>query len=363
LNSLNASLQQTFCYYNSFVGINSLPDQQSSGAYIFRPTEQDPTCLHVRKYTKRQTSLVQEVHQIYNEWISQTIRLYDNENSVEFEWQVGPIPVGILAGKEVITKFTSDLQSNGTFYTDANGREMLKRTRNFRQSWPNFNQTEPVSGNYYPINSQIYIKDETRQLTLVTDRSQGGSSIHDGSIEVMLHRRIFMDDSLGVGEPLDEIGVNLRGLIAKGKQYLFFNKSEESARWHRDKAHKINMQPLVTFPMNSSDLFKNLNKFEAIKQSLPDNVELLTLVHDANSIKVGINALIVRFEHFYEVNEDPVLSQPVSIDINQVFDSTFQILDFEELALGANIHISELSNRLTWNYTGIESIGKVSKTK
>lgn len=30
-------------------------------------------------------------------------------------------------GKEVITKYSTGLQTNGVFYTDANGREILKR--------------------------------------------------------------------------------------------------------------------------------------------------------------------------------------------------------------------------------------------
>ncbi|CAF4424183.1 unnamed protein product, partial [Rotaria magnacalcarata] len=60
------------------------------------------------------------------------------------------------------------------------------------------------SGNYYPINSRIWIKDSNRQLTVLTDRSEGGASIQDGSIEIMLHRRTLYDDALGVSEPLNE---------------------------------------------------------------------------------------------------------------------------------------------------------------
>ena len=359
IGSLNigTSLKQSFCYYNSFVGINPIPGQQSSGAYIFRPASQEPSCLKVIKFTVRKSALVQEIHQIFDDWLSQTIRLYDNATSAEFEWQVGSIPLDLIIGKEVITKFTSDLQTNETFYTDANGREMLKRVRDFRPTW-NFSNTEPVSGNYYPINSRIFIRDEyadvtSRQLTLVVDRSHGGSSIKDGSMEVMLHRRLLMDDSLGVTEPLDELGLTLHGLIAKGKYYLFFNSSDNSARLHRDKAHKINMQPLITFineTDNNSNLFKNLNQFKALQVSLPENVELLTLVYDFNTNIPGINALIVRFEHFYEFNEDVDLSQEVSFDIRELFNSTFNVVNYEELALGANMNVDELQNRLKWTY-------------
>ena len=353
--NLKTNLKQEFCFYKPFVGISPLPDQQSSGAYVFRPTEQVPTCLKVANYTVKKSPLVQEVHQVFGDWISQTIRLYDNATCLEFEWQIGPIPTEGLEGKEVITLFTSDLISNATFYTDSNGREILKRVRDFRPSWPNFNQTEPVSGNYYPINSRILIRDEyadvtSRQLTIVTDRSYGGASIEDGSIEIMLHRRLLMDDILGLTEPLDELGVTLHGLIAKGKHYLFFNSSQNSAALHRDKAHKVNMQPLITFVNETSEEnLKNLNKFKAVQVSLPENVELLTLAHDFSA-----NALVVRFEHFYEQNEDFILSQDASFDIKQLFNSTINILNYEELAIGANMKINELQNRLKWNYENKE---------
>jgi lysosomal alpha-mannosidase len=37
---------------------------------------------------------VQEVHQVYNEWLSQVVRVYAEENIAELEWMVGPIPIG-----------------------------------------------------------------------------------------------------------------------------------------------------------------------------------------------------------------------------------------------------------------------------
>lgn len=37
--------------------------------------------------------LVQEVHQYYDSWVTQVIRIYRGQEHVEFDWVVGPIPV------------------------------------------------------------------------------------------------------------------------------------------------------------------------------------------------------------------------------------------------------------------------------
>jgi hypothetical protein len=43
-------------------------------------------------------------------------------------------------------------------------------------------------------------------IRLLPDRSEGGGSIGNGKIELMMHRRITEDDGRGVNEPLDELG-------------------------------------------------------------------------------------------------------------------------------------------------------------
>lgn len=47
------------------------------------------------------------------------------------------------------------------------------------------------AGNYAPVNAFIYTRDVATGVTLnvVSDRSQGGASIRDGQLEVMVHRR------------------------------------------------------------------------------------------------------------------------------------------------------------------------------
>lgn len=98
---------------------------------------------------------------------------------------VGPIPIDDNVGKEVVTRFYSSIQNNGTFYTDSNGREMLQRLRNHRDTW-NVKLSEKIAGNYYPVTAKIAIEDDESRMALLNDRAQGGTSLFDGSMEMMV---------------------------------------------------------------------------------------------------------------------------------------------------------------------------------
>ena len=116
---------------------------------------------------------------MFNEWASEEISLYDDAQAVEIQWTVGPIPVDDHVGKEIIVRYDTDIRSQGKFYTDANGREVLERTRDYRPTW-NYSKVETVSGNYYPINSRVWIKDSDRQLTILTGTT--GSFVPGGHL-------------------------------------------------------------------------------------------------------------------------------------------------------------------------------------
>lgn len=64
---------------------------------------------------------------------------------------------------------------------------MLKRIRNFRPTW-NLKLSEEISGNYYPVTSKLVLKDESEdvELAVLTDRAQGGTSLADGQLELMV---------------------------------------------------------------------------------------------------------------------------------------------------------------------------------
>jgi len=75
------------------------------------------------------------------------------------------------------TKYKNDK----TFYTDSMGLEEQTRIVDFRPQW-NYTVFEPTSGNYYPINAFIRINDVNtkRSMTVLSDRSQGGTVVREG---------------------------------------------------------------------------------------------------------------------------------------------------------------------------------------
>uniref|UniRef100_A0A2C9L704 Glycosyl hydrolase family 38 C-terminal domain-containing protein n=1 Tax=Biomphalaria glabrata TaxID=6526 RepID=A0A2C9L704_BIOGL len=87
-----------------------------------------------------------------------------------------------------------------------------------RDTW-DLPPTDRVSGNYYPVTSRIYIKDIQRnvQFSLFTDRPQGGSSLKSGVVELMLHRRVYKDDDLGLAQVLVDSGADGKGIIYTGQ--------------------------------------------------------------------------------------------------------------------------------------------------
>ncbi len=121
--------------------------------------------LTLRTCTK--TELFQSALIVFNDWASQEVNLYDGVSTVEVEWIVGPIPIDGNISKEIIIRYDTDIKSASKYYTDANGREVLERIRDYRPTW-NYTVLENVSGNYYPISSRIWIKDQQRQLTVLT---------------------------------------------------------------------------------------------------------------------------------------------------------------------------------------------------
>ncbi|KAM6288858.1 LOW QUALITY PROTEIN: lysosomal alpha-mannosidase, partial [Aegotheles albertisi] len=332
---------QSFYWYNSSTGDAASP--QPSGAYIFRPNSSEPIAVTKGVTTSLiKNSLVQELHQNFSSWCSQVLRLHVGQPYLELEWTVGPIPIDDGWGKEIITRFETPLRTHGRFYTDSNGRQILERRRDHRPTW-NLTQTEPVAGNYYPVNTRIFIKDEKLQLTVVTDRSQGGSSIFDGSLELMVHRRLLYDDNRGVGEPLLEPGADGRGLVVRGRHLLLLDTVEAAAEGHRVLAQEMVTAPYAVLAPWDHQREPPRGEFSGLRRELPPNLHLLTLA------PWGTGQLLLRLEHQFQRDESSNGSQPVTIDLLTLF-SSLTVTALQELTLGADQPLAALS-RLVWTPT------------
>lgn len=155
----------------------------------FRPNG-DPIRMEVLGVAQNSSLFYDEFHVNYKEdWVSKRFRIYHDDQRIEVSWTVGPVPVENLVGKEVVTRMCDrSIISNGTFFTDSNGRQIMERKRDGRPSYEIDPDTEAVSQDYYPVTAMISIRDNQEEMAVLTDRAQGGSSLEDGCIELMLHR-------------------------------------------------------------------------------------------------------------------------------------------------------------------------------
>mmetsp|Transcript_40924 Transcript_40924/g.130792 ORF Transcript_40924/g.130792 Transcript_40924/m.130792 type:complete len:522 (+) Transcript_40924:1131-2696(+) len=180
-SGLGASFAPTVLAYESSSGDED--SRQTSGAYIFRPVGPAGPVGLAPKVTTSTGPVVKEVTTHFSPWASLTARLYTGSPALELEWTVGPIPNQDV-GREVVVRFDTSIASGDEFQTDSNGREMLTRRRDHRETWP-LEVFEPTAGNYYPITAAASISDAALELAIVTDRAQGAASLAPGSLEVM----------------------------------------------------------------------------------------------------------------------------------------------------------------------------------
>ncbi|CAF4876634.1 unnamed protein product [Rotaria sp. Silwood1] len=324
---------------------NSTQGFEASGAYMFRPLSSHAQPVSTQRTINcTKTKILQSAFIVFNSWVTQQITLYPEASAVEIEWTLGPIPIDDNVGKEIVIRYDTNINSASKYYTDANGREVLERIRNYRPTW-NYSSDEPISGNYYPINSRIWIRDNQTQLTILTDRSEGGGSMYDGSIEIMLHRRILYTDGVSLNEALNETAYG-KGLVVRGKHYLFVEPPSNSARMHRISAQSLFLYPLATYSLPDTSSYINYSMiyrqtWSALADIMPLNVHLLTF--DQLSPK----EYLVRLEHYFELNEDDTYSQPVTIDLQDVFKTIGTIVHVQEMILTANLPLSDL-HRLEW---------------
>lgn len=244
----------------------------------------------------------------------------------------------------------------------------MKREYNARPStYPRLEVTEPVAGNYYPVNTMMSIDDGETELAVITDVTQGGASLANGSLELMVHRRTLADDGIGIGEPLNETmcgcfgdRCDCAGLTMRGRHWIVMGSVEGVHEARRKLSERLNFGPTLAFAPPGIAL---VNKtFSALTKDLPPNVKLQTLTSNYASANSG--RILFRLSHMYSRGEHPSLSENVTIDLNAIFREPWLITKAEEMSLTANQNRSAMeANKYQWRHSNNSNSSVESMTR
>ena len=211
-------------------------------------------------------------------------------------------------------------------------------------------------GNYYPVNSMISTDDGCAEMAIVTDAAMGGASLHDGQLELMVHRRVQDDDSRGVQEPLNETmcgcndigaapgqmgahgkegdgGCECAGLTIRGRHWIILDTVEKTNELRRKAIEKLSFPATLAF--SSKILKPKIPNFTSLGNELPENIKLMTVTDNYQDINDG--ASMLRLSHMYSIGEHPTLSLPTTVQLSSVFSKKgFEIDTIDETSLTGN---------------------------
>ncbi|KAL0237119.1 hypothetical protein PCE1_000516 [Barthelona sp. PCE] len=231
-----------------------------SGAYLFRPTGEphdhhELGNLHSMKHVETENLHIVKL----------------DRSSLKTEFRIPKrgfairVHTTLSAGsnKEVIIKFKTDINTQNNFHTD-NGVSLKERVCTKQSGLY-------ISSQYFPSTTQTSIYGDRNGLVLGFRQPHGVSHRHKGEVEVMLHRNLRQDDSLGLAEGhRDQSTVTLKMLV----QPVWTRKEQvvKPAMSYFDESMDVfDMRSALLFnnPMRahpSSDAFPS---FEAYHQSHP----------------------------------------------------------------------------------------------
>ncbi|CAD8067627.1 unnamed protein product [Paramecium sonneborni] len=246
LNSTK-SFKLKYAYYQSYQ-----QKDQADGAYIFRPLNNTKIVYGNISYIAIGYGRIMSLFRIVRTYTKTVVKqFYDQKDTFDIQTFIDQIPINDSIGKNIIMVIeVPNFNSNKTFYTDSNGLQFQKRIIDYRPQY-NYSLHENVSGNYYPITSAIYIQDGQDCIGLLNDRAQGGSSLENGQIEIMIQRRLLYDDSRGVGEALKETDNKGNGLVQQIQHKLTFFNIINQPNQIRKLQYYQDLQPLVYFNFES----------------------------------------------------------------------------------------------------------------
>ncbi|XP_061856078.1 alpha-mannosidase 2x isoform X2 [Colius striatus] len=182
---------------SEFLVYGTRTSKDKSGAYLFLPdgeakpyAPKDPPVVRVTE-----GPLFSEVASYYQH-VQTVVRLYKVPGVDGLALDVSClVDIRDHVNKELALRFSTDIESDDTFFTDLNGFQIQPRR---------YQRKLPLQANFYPMPTMAYIQDSRSRLTLHTAQALGVTSLSSGQLEVILDRRLMQDDNRGLGQGLKD---------------------------------------------------------------------------------------------------------------------------------------------------------------
>ncbi|XP_025910592.1 epididymis-specific alpha-mannosidase isoform X3 [Apteryx rowi] len=290
---------------------------------------------------------------------------------IEQEYSTGPLELN----REAILRTSTNLNTRQLLYTDSNGYQIQKRP--FKAYVNN-----TVARNYYPMVQTAYIEDDSARLVLLAERAHGVSSQGNGQVEVMLHRRLWnnLEWDLNYNLTLNDSSV-VRPVF-----WLILGTKSVTSTLYQTSGLALEHRPVVMFGALSGDKPKltrqlQLNSVHSLPVTVPPNLHLQTLsipgwkyssnhTEQIHSVHMGkqkqadadFSRVLLRIRHLYEVGEDPVLSQPVIVNLKSLLKGLGSVMLVEERSLTGTWDVNTLK-RWKWKTAQYPSKGFYNNTE
>ncbi|KAJ8008058.1 hypothetical protein DPEC_G00100830 [Dallia pectoralis] len=274
---------------------------------------------------------------------------------LEQSYTAGPLAVNT----EAVVRTRTGLRNDRTLFTDDNGYQMMKRPY---RTFPN----NTVARNFYPMVRTAYIEDDSSRLVLLSERAHGVSSQSPGELEVMLHRRLWNNQPWNLGYNLT---LNDSSVVRPTLWMILGSLAATPSLYHKG-ALELQHRPVVV-PIDRPQKAWRKREYgmgcPLQPVVLPDNLHLLTLsvpgwaystnhtlqlrhieTRDPGTTQPDYNRVLLRIMHLYEMGEDPVLSQPATINIKEVLQGIGEVRVVEERSLTGTWDLADLQ-RWKWN--------------
>ncbi|KAL1790773.1 epididymis-specific alpha-mannosidase [Sigmodon hispidus] len=274
---------------------------------------------------------------------------------IEQQYHVGPLELN----REAILRTSSGLNTQQVLYSDNNGYQMQQRPHKAFKS-------NSIPRNYYPMVQSAFIEDDKSRLVLLTERAHGVSSQENGQVEVMLHRRLWNNLDWNLKNNLT---LNDTSVVHSVVWLLLGPKSITTALRPRSGV-ALQHRPVVLFREMTDKEVPVQRSQNPQAVTLPHNLHLQILsipgwnysrnhAQHLKSLQRGhpekrqadLQRVLLRLQHLYEAGEDPMLSQPVTVNLQVALGGLGTLVAVEERSLTGTWDVRMLM-RWRWRKTG-----------